>query len=570
MITNRLENASRAAIVCGGIVGGGLAGICSAVFRGLFSVPANGVGFVTVHQYPKSFDYFVISMLIGGAFVGAVLAGALADKQEPDQPATRRSFRSWPGAVVVFVLMLFVHDHPNLPLEPFHDGEHLTPAFLFRGGARPFRDVFVLHGLAVDGGLDALVLGDPPSLRRTRRLETLLDAATLALFVPIAAELCVTPLGAAAGVLATLAAIGAGWVPVFPYFRLLPLMIVVLALLRRAPILALVISAVSILWSLDTGLYAFATAVIFCLLMRPMSWRRTIMSIAGSIAAPLLLLVLLRGDIHLFLVDSFVTIPRSIDAIWSLPMRSDLSWESARYFLPPVFFAILLVLAIRADSDDRWKLVVIAIASILAFRSSAGRCSWSHTRYGVPFVGLAFVAFVVEPLFIARKWILASVAAAVLTYYAEVVPNALTAGKFLIGWHARQSHQGLVAYPVRTGKGIYTSAENAADLAALNDFLPRDVPILDVSNERALLYLLERKPATRCVDIAMLSAPPLFAEAMKQLEKNPPAVVIVSGSKDVDQFDGLPNRQRVPALFSWIDSNYPKRSVVGRFVIATR
>ena len=49
----------------------------------------------------------------------------------------------------------------------------------------------------------------------------------------------------------------------------------------------------------------------------------------------------------------------------------------------------------RAEGDERWRLAVVAIASLFAFRSAAGRCGWSHTRYGVPFVGLAFVAFVI-------------------------------------------------------------------------------------------------------------------------------------------------------------------------------
>ena len=77
-----------------------------------------------------------------------------------------RSF-SWIAAAVVFVLMLFVHDHPYAVLEPFHEGEHLTPAFLFRQGERPYGDVFVLHGLAYDGGLDSLILGDRPSPKKS-------------------------------------------------------------------------------------------------------------------------------------------------------------------------------------------------------------------------------------------------------------------------------------------------------------------------------------------------------------------------------------------------------------------
>jgi hypothetical protein len=558
---------NRSRIAIGSFVGAALAGALAPLARGAFRVPGGGVGFVTVHHYPKSFDYFVIAMLAIGAFAG----GVLASRRRPlDPPATRPPrFKTWPGALVVFVLMLFIHDHPYQPLEPFHDGEHLTPAFLFRDGARPFGDVFVLHGLAVDGGLDALVLGDPPSPHRSRRLQTLLDAATLALFVPIAAEICVTPLGAAAAVIATLSAIGAGWIPIFPYFRFLPLLLATLALLRGAPLLALGASSLGVLWSLDTGLYALTATAIVCIVLRSLSLKR---AIAGAAIAllPIIALLILRADLHHFFADSFITIPHAIDAIWSLPMRTDLSWESARYFLPPVIFTMPLVFALRSGGDERRRLVIIAIVSLLAFRSAAGRCGWSHTRYGVPLIGIAIVAFIIEPLTLARRRVEAVIVAALLFVYAEVGPNVATAARFVVGWRARQSHSALVAYPLRTGKGIYTTPQNAADLAALNGFLPKGAPILDVSNERVLSYLLERKPATRCNDIAMLSSPVLFAEAMQQLEKNPPPVVIVSGAKEVDQFDALPNRERVPALFAWIDAHYPQRVQVGRFVVATK
>jgi len=46
--------------------------------------------------------------------------------------------------------------------------------------------------------------------------------------------------------------------------------------------------------------------------------------------------------------------------------------------------------------------------------------------------------------------------------------------------------------------------------------------------------------------------------------------VIVEGMKEVDNLDGIPNRARVPWLFAWVDQNYPRRTRIGRFVIATK
>src|SRR5207245_4579925 len=418
-------------------------------------------------------------------------------------------------------------------------------------------------------------LGDPPSPRRTRRLETILDSATLALLVPIAAELCSSAGAIAAAVIAGLCAIGAGQVPVFPYYRLAPILIAALALLhfvrtQRGLFLAYVASTLGILWSLDTGMYAFAATAICSVILRP-PLKRVAISAAIAVALPILILIILRADLVRFAIDSFVIIPRSIDAIWSLPARKSIDWESARYYLPPIFFGWLLASSVRTRNMQG---MIVSILSIIAFRSAAGRCSWSHTRYGLPLFGVAVVAFIFQPLIVKRRWIAAAIAALPVIVLIEIFPNAIDATKFIAGWRARQTHAGLVPYPLATGRGIYTTPQDAADLAALNEFVEANAPpgaaILDVANERALYYLLRRRPPIRCFDVPFLSAPPLMREALSQLQRNPPACVIVEGMKEVDQFDGVPNRLRVPWLFAWVDQNYPRRTRVGRFVVATK
>jgi hypothetical protein len=556
------------------------------LIRPLFSVPDNGVGFVTIAHYPKGWDYAVVSLLIAGAFVGGLIASrrfvatAFSRPRDEVKPVT-----TYITAAIVFLLMLFVHDHPYAHMDPFHEGEHLTPAFLLQSGAHPYRDIFFLHGFAVDGALDALVLGDPPSPRRARRLETLLDAATLALLVPVAAEVVATTAGLAGAVIVGLSAIAAGQLPVFPYFRLAPVILAVLGLLRYARrgrggwlLTAFVASTVGVMWSLDTGMYAVAaTAITFVVLRglrlesKPVSWPLLVAFVAIAIVVPLSILIAARADVRQFAIDSFVIIPRSIDAIWSLPPRKTFDLESARYYLPPLLYGAILAVGFR---HRRRSMLIITIASIMVFRTAAGRCGWSHTRYGLPLFGIAVIAFVVEPLVIAKRRVWAAIAIIAIVILADVWPNVATGTKMLAEWRSRQSHAGLVPYPLANGKGIYTSEQNSKDLAALNGFIeslaPNDAPLLDVSNERALYYLLQRKPAVRCPDINMLSAPPLLAEAMAQLEGNRPACVIIHGYDVVANYDGLPYTTRVPALARWIDSTYPKRVQIGRFTVATR
>jgi len=555
---------------------------------GWFSVPGGGIGAVTIAKYPKGFDYFVVIALTLASAIGAFALSAhqplTTDNRQPTTP--RRA--TWIITAIVFITMFLIHDHPYAFMDMFHEGEHLSPASVMLDGGRPYRDVFFLHGFATDGGLDALVLGAKPSVKKTRRMQTLLDAAALAMLVPIAAEVMATTGGLIAAVMLTLCAIGAGEVPVFPYFRWLPLLIAVWALLayareRRRFLLyiAAIASSLGILWSLDVGVCAVAATAIVILIFT----RRVALIAIAAIAAPLLVLLIARADLQHFVRDSFVIIPRSIDAIWSLPAKplpspsllvhpialwDWLASESARYYLPPVFFGFLLALAIRKRD---MRIAIIAIVSITLFRTAAGRCSWSHTRFALPLLGIAVVAFLFEPMLRRPRnaWrVVAVLIAAIVGFrYFEIADNVTLGAKLLAGWPARQRHEGLVPYPMVRGRGIYTYPENATDLAALNDLVHRagPGPIFDLSGERALYYLLDRRPATRCPDVAMLSNPELSTEALRELNANPPVFVVLEGTKILGSLDGIANRDRIPAIAAWIDAHYRARVGAGRFVV---
>ena len=556
---------------------------------GWFSVPTGGIGAVTVAKYPKGFDYFVVLALTVASAIGA---WALSRRQHPTADTRHPTARKTTliTTAIVFVTMFFIHDHPYAFMDMFHEGEHLTPASVMLDGGRPYQDIFFLHGFATDGGLDALVLASKPSPKKTRRLEAVLDAAALAMLVPIAAEVTATTGGFIAAIVLALCALGAAEVPVFPYFRWLPLLIAAWALLayrgrrRWALYLAAIASSLGILWSLDVGICAVAaTAIVILIYTR----RVTLIAIA-AIAAPLIVLLIARADLHHFFRDSFVIIPRSIDAIWSLPAKplpslsllvhpvalwDWLASESARYYLPPVFFGFLLALAIRTRD---MRMAIIAIFSIILFRTAAGRCSWSHTRFAIPLLGIAVVAFLFEPM-LRRPWnawrAIAVVIVAILAFrYFEIADNVKLGAKLLAGWPARQRHEGLVPYPMARGRGIFTYAENAADLSALNDLAQRagPGPIFDLSGERALYYFLNRRSATRCPDIAMLSNPELGAEALRELNAHPPVFVVVEGNKIQGSLDGIANRDRIPPIAAWIDAHYPVHVRARRFVVAFR
>lgn len=568
----------------GSLLGASLAAAVAPFLWPFFSVPHGGVGAVTVAAYPKGWDYAVVALLVLGSAAGGVLSVARAANEDVRREHASRPWLIAILTVIVFATMLFVHDHPYAHMDDFHEGEHLTPAFLYQEGARPFADVFVLHGLVSDGAFNALVLGHPPSPLRTRRLQTFLDAATLALLVPIAAEVTMTTTGLVGAVIASLCGVAALWVPVFPYFRLAPVLLAALGLLRwtrngRAGslFLAFASATLGVLWSLDTGTYALAgTAIAFFILRwlkleaKPMSkpeatampWQRVALLAVAALFLPLVILWLLHADVMRFVRDSFVVIPSAIDAVWSLPAPKPFTAEGIHYYLPPIVYGFLAALGWKRRDP---RMLIVIVLSIVLFRTASGRVSWSHTRFAVPLLGIAFVAFLES---VRSRIAIALLAIAAFVYF-EVPQNFAAGGKLLAEWSSRQ-HEGLVRHPL--ARGIYTTEQNATELATLKGYLDGlgEGTILDFTNERALYFLLKRKPPARCFDIPMLSAPALRAETMRSLDVHPPLAVILGGDPAIAVFDGVPNHDRVPELAKWIDAHYPQRTEIGRFVVATR
>ena len=167
--------------------------------------------------------------------------------------------------------------------------------------------------------------------------------------------------------------------------------------------------------------------------------------------------------------------PKAIDPIWALPAPAPHTVEAMRYYLPPVFFGFLFALALLSyRSGHRLRagqIGITALLSALLFRTAAGRCSWSHTRYAVPLLGVAVVAFVLEPLLLRRRFMAAVALVAPLFFYFEVWPNSVAGGKSLAGWRGRQRHVGLVPYPFPPGGGTHPAPREGAVFCGADGFI---------------------------------------------------------------------------------------------------
>jgi hypothetical protein len=360
------------------------------------------------------------------------------------------------------------------------------------------------------------------------------------------------------------------WLPVFPYYRLAPLLLATWGLFlwirKRTPLpllLAFISASVGLLWSLDVGTYAIAGLIAAVVIVRP-PLKQLLLFGAIAAAIPILILLAMQVNLRQFFVDAYLILPKVNNAAGALPAPELKSAAGLRYYLPPVFYGLLLALAWKRRDP---RIAIVAIFSILLFRTAAGRVGWSHTRVAIPFLGIAFVGFILEPL---RNRIAVALLALAALFYFEVPQNALAGARLLAQWPSRQRHEGLVRHPL--ARGIYTSEDNAIQLSSLKSYVDALGPgtIFDFTNERALYFMLRRKPPTRCFDVPTLSSPVLLAEAMQQLNAHPPVAVILGGEPSVAVFDGVSNAQRVPLLAQWIDANYPQRTTIGRFIVATR
>lgn len=487
--------------------------------------------------------------------------------------------------LAVTLAILPARDHPYEFADPYHEGENLSPLSVMLSGGSPYGDVFFMHGVGADGGIDRLVIGDPPSIVRTRRLRAFLSAATVSLLVPIAAEVSSTWLGVVAATILSLCGIAAGQLPATPHFRLLPLLLAIwLALIairtsRRAFIVAACgVASAGLLWSLDVGLFAIAGIWAWLILIRPFDRRTLAISGAVTVTTAPLILVVIRGDVSRFFRDSFLRLPECFDAIYSLPappMR--IEWASVRYDAPPIVYGVVVALAFltlaRGEKLRGNAMLLIALTAFFELRSAAGRVSWGHTRFSVPLLGITVVAFAIEPLLRSERTsgVIAGalIALAAIPYF-ELAANAKALAGYSVTYPERlRPKPGTVPFPLPRASDLYTYKQEAAELGALYAFsqsMPPG-PIFDESGEKYLYYMLARPASTRVHDIPYLSDPALGREAMKQLEQRRPVFVVISGHPALSNIDGIPNAQRTPQIAAWVNRNYAKRITIGRYSI---
>lgn len=491
--------------------------------------------------------------------------------------------------LLVAPLLLFVFSYSSVAsltewIDLFHRGETLGPASDYLRGDAPYRDVFVLHGMLEDGLLDALLMqlfGRDAAIAATRA-EVLSSLMAPALWY----------LGIAAtrNGLAALAFVFLGFFTAADNQRgLFEIVVVALLLIaiqrvsRAWVIVSAALAALTLFFSLEIGLYCIGGSVLTLALLRSgrklLPWWVTGFAVG---ALPFVIYLLSRGGLEEFFATSFVIVPRTIDATWSLPFpdlvshfRNDLTvrtfvdfflGERFRFVLNPLVIGIALTLlaatALRKRAVDP-VLLTIAIFALLTQRSALGRADFPHQYFSAFLVAPLAVLLIANLFEHARLlWRSRAESRPVLTILAAVA-TPLFAIAFWIPDLLNARLDNTISYRQRLltagwsdGAGREVAERIGSIQYSIQRILRPNDPMFDFSNQPALYFFADRPNPTRFFQIPIISPRELQLEAIRDLETSKPRLVLRRSPEDYDVFDGISNDARAAAVSLYIDDHY--------------
>jgi hypothetical protein len=556
------------------------------------------VAFVPLTLLPVLGLLFV-NPLTAMLLVAGVTAVALVLALRNRTPLSSRAVRNLVVYAIVPMLLYAANYASTASLSQwidlFHRGESLGPASDYLRGKVPYRDVFVLHGLLEDGMLDAWLMqlfGRDVAIALARPVilgSFAVPAAWylgMAIFDSIGLSLAVILLGAVTTV---------DNERTFFEIAVIALLLWGLRTKRRGFLFAAgVVAAIAFFFSFDIGVYSIGgAALLFAALA--IGRRMKLTEAGGALpftaglvtgSAPFVAYLAIRGGFAAFVETTFVTLPRIIDAVWSLPypnltstFRRDLNlhtisdfllFEPFRYILNPLVIAIAtIVVAVRlARRRVEWidvSLAALALFAAITQRSALGRADFRHQYFSAFLIApmiviLALLAFrSARPLWLTRdraaQAFLVTVGLAMIPplFVALWVPDLLNARLDDI---IRYQPRVLKLLPMEPAAGRVQDRIAAVSEAIEDIVRKKSDPIFDFSNQPAFYFFGNRPNPTRFYQIPIASPPAFQREAIERLERAKPRLVLRRSPEGFDNFDGIDNRLRAPAISRYLDDRY--------------
>ena len=535
-----------------------------------------------------------------------VICAALAFLVRPMRP--RNAWRLAAYLIIPALIYLFSYTSTaqlSQWIDLFHRGESIGPASDYLRGKVPFRDVFALHGMLEDGQLDAWLMqifgrSLDVAVARTVIVGAFLGVAIWFLGLIVFDSIPLALLCVAMG----------SWTTAEnnrTFFQVAAVALFWNALRRRSRLSAIfagVFAGIAIFFSYEIGVYSIAGALLACLLLwiasKRVPWdglppvQAGLLFLLGAVlgAAPFAVYLAMHGALDDFAVTSFITIPRIIDAVWSLPFpdlvstfRKDLTlhtladfvlWEKFHLVLSPLVIAIALIYFIvrwlrrRVDVLD-FALLVLTVFATVAQRTAFGRASFRHQYFAAFLIGPLIVLLAVilvralrnvwreggqgTRAFIAALAVMAVPVAGVLFWIPDLVNARL---------HDFTRYYGRVLRVDRDSNAEAVQWRITDVVANVRELTKTNEPIFDFSNQPAFYFFADRPNPTRFYQVPILSPREFQAETIEALERTKPKVILRRSPELFDMFDGVTNDLRAQAVSAYIDDMYGfHRSVRG-------
>jgi len=533
----------------------------------------------------------------GAVIVAFLLVALIAMRiREPLTPRAAWAIAAYVALpLLVYIVSYASSAHTSQWIDLFHRGESVGPASDYLRGKVPYRGVFALHGMLEDGLLDAWLMElFGRSFEVTVARQAILGACLgvsiwflgIAIFDSIPLAMLVTAMGA--------------WTTAETdrtFFQVAAVALFWIALRHRSRFAAVasgVFAAIAIFFSYEIGMYTITGAVACAVVLwgagalagggagaplRTLFWFMVGVAIG---ATPFVLYLASKGALGDFATISFVTIPRIIDAVWSLPFpdlvstfRKDLNvhtladfvvWEKFHLVLSPIAIAIAFtvylyrVIRRRADTLDH-ALGVLAVFCAIAQRTAFGRAEFRHQYFAAYLTGPILVLLAIFAVRALRGlWTDDASRAFVVAVVVACIP--IVAVVFWIPDLINVRLDDVINYQRRAIKVIVDP--RAEEVQARISEVRREIqaitkardPIYDFSNQPAFYFFVDRPNPTRFYQVPIASPREFQKEVIADLERAKPKVIIRTSPEWYDEFDLIPNAVRAQAVASYIDDCY--------------
>jgi hypothetical protein len=484
-------------------------------------------------------------------------------------------FITYPLSIAAYANAISMHTAEGKPrVNVFEDSHSLLPASEMLAGELPFRDVVPTHGLIEDGLLDTLVMkvqgatiGNSLKTRVALGMLNSIAVYLLALAITGSAE---------AALLALLLALMSNWLTLS--FRLLP-PIATLALmcasvrLRRVQLLryAGLGTVICGATSIDFGAYTFFTFLV-AIWRFPGSRRTALRAAAAGVAigvVPLFGGFLLLGILDDFFRTTFVellslgpvytmsmfTPPPGLAAVQNFPELLSTIFGSAEFLY--IIWCIAVVFAgtsiIRRQPRRLEPMVLVAVWIAVVAISYAERHHLYFEMAVAPFVVSATWFALRRRTELAPAMILGLIIVSAPTSHFAVVGSIRDVRAPEPAWvEVREIPRARGALFLQHDAAALRGVRKYADLA-----LAPDETWLDLTNRGIFYFLLRRDCPIREPEVAFFQRDERQREVIRSLESDPRIrAVLIPGPSGQYNVDHVPNQERVPLVWQYVQANF--------------